>query len=154
MVGCSTTAVGRAIPVVGLRHVVEVLRREERELLVAVDVDHRSVAEGTLESDAHRPVKVVTGTPSRLIGEVVDEYPDVDLVVPFVHEHPAHATIGAAQRDSELELADVSLAKPERATDLLRVRIGAGEPCRANFVVPFLSFVPVGVHRTSVTLNS
>lgn len=78
----------------------------------------------------------------------------MDLVVLLVHEHLAHATVSAAQRDSELELADVSLAKPERPADLLRVRIWAGQPRRAHLIVPLLEvsqIVTVDAHRPSLT---
>ncbi|MBV9001055.1 MAG: hypothetical protein JO304_18490 [Solirubrobacterales bacterium] len=111
-----------------LPHVVHVQRRVEREFLVGVDIDHGPLAERALEPDANGPVDVLAAVWHRLLVIVVvmvvgalvfivgaaEEYSNVNLVVTLVHDDLAHAIVVAAERDAELEFADVPFSEAER----------------------------------------
>jgi hypothetical protein len=122
------------ISVVGPRHVVQVHRDVEQQLLVSIGIDHGAVAQRTLQPDAHRAVVVLTGRRLRTFafGLAVDEDAHVDLVVVLIHDDLAHPSVVTAERDPKLKLTAIALPEPERVTELLRPSVRTRGPSRAS----------------------
>jgi hypothetical protein len=101
------------ISVVRLANVVEVLGDVHRKLLVAIDVDHRSLAERLLEPDAHGPVHVLAIAPGLVVVvAAAHEHSHMNLVVSFVQDDTTYPAVIAAKGDSKFEFGDVPLPEP------------------------------------------
>jgi hypothetical protein len=111
--------------VIGLQHVVQVLRDEQREFFFGVDVDHGAVAQWPIEPDTHRAVHRLPHCRRRflILVTLADEYPHMDLVLSLGYDDLADSTVAAAERDSQLEFADIPLPKAKRVAEALRVAI-------------------------------
>ena len=84
---------------------------------------------------------------SRILGMVscvavlgMDQHPHVDLVLALFDDDLADAAFIPAERDAELELADISLSEAEGPTGPLGLPVGAG---RRPLVSPLLARVHV-----------
>jgi hypothetical protein len=105
-------SIGGAITVVGLGHVVQIHRGVERELFVAVYVDHGSLAQRRLQPDTHRAVAVMVGwEPAVAVPLAVDQHTHVDLVLELLDDDLTHAALAAPERDSKLEFTDTAFTE-------------------------------------------
>jgi hypothetical protein len=129
--------VRRVIAVVGLRHVVEVGRDEQVQLLVGVGVDHGSVSEGSREPGTDGAIGL--GPPASLgpaAFVIADQRGHVNLFVSLVEIELTDAVIGVAEDNPELEFADVAFPKAENPAWPLGVPVRAsGEPPRVWEVI-------------------
>jgi hypothetical protein len=130
--------------VVWLRHAVEVGRREEGKLLVAVQIDHGSLTQRFVKPDAHRPVGVIAGPPApRPMGVGAHEHTHIDQVLSLVHDDVTDTAVITAQRHSELKFANAPFSKAEGPAKALRVPVWATRrpflaPPAVGWVVPFV----------------
>lgn len=117
----SAAPVGGVIPMVGPANVVDPSGDVQRELLVGIDIDHRSIAKRLLQPDAHGTVHVLAVAPRRVVVMIIvtaaHEHPYIDLVVSLVQDDPAYPAVISAERDSQLELADAPFPEAKRAPD-------------------------------------
>jgi hypothetical protein len=105
----------------GLANAVDASRDVQRELVVGIDIDHRSIPQRLLQPDAHGTLHVLAVAPRRVVIVIIvtaaHEHPYIDLVVSLVQDDPAYTAVISTERDSQLELADAPFPEAKRAPD-------------------------------------